>query len=252
MSKDSPALWFADSGTPFHGKEPFYFDNDTLPWVALVESQWTTIRDELQAFIATQPDQLQPYVDATMASRPNRWRTLGLMFWTLKSRGHCDQFPQTWAILKNVPGVLAASFNLLEEQTTIRPHYGNTNAIFRCHLGLRIPAPAPQCAFRVGSEVRSWEEGKLLVFCDAHEHTAWNNARAERYVLVMDVMRPEYAHRKLYVAGRVLASIYLDPVYRKVRALRTWCDGRRGRAAVFRLLRLYYAARLRLHALRPL
>lgn len=252
MSRNISSLWFADGGTPFHGNEPHYFDNATLPWSARIEAQWTTIRDELQAFVASQPDQLQPYVDATMASRPNRWRTLGLMFWTLKSRTHCAQFPRTWAILKDVPGILAASFNLLEEQTTIKPHYGNTNAIFRCHLGLRIPAPAPQCAFRVGDEVRSWEEGKLMVFCDAHEHTAWNNTRSDRYVLVMDVIRPEYAHRKMYVAARVLASIYLEPAYHRIKALRTWCDGLHARAAVFRLLRLYYAARLRLHALRSL
>lgn len=251
MSKPS-ALWFSDSGTAFHGDEPYYFDNATLPWTGLVESQWTVIRDELQAFIAGQRDQLQPYVDGAMVSRPNRWRTWGLMFWTLKSPRHCAPFPRSWAILKDVPGLLAASFNLLEEQTTIKPHFGNTNAIFRCHLGLSIPAPAPQCAFRVGDEVRSWEEGKLLVFCDAHQHTAWNNARQDRYVLVMDVMRPQYAHRKWYVASRVLASIYLEPAYRKVKALRTWCGGERARSVVFRLLHIYYAARLRLHALRPL
>jgi aspartyl/asparaginyl beta-hydroxylase (cupin superfamily) len=250
MSQDTPTLWFSDSGTPFRGQEPHYFDNATLPWTGLVESQWTIIRDELRDFIANQRDQLQPYVDGDMASRPNRWRTLGLMFWTLKSPRQCAQFPKTWSILKGVPGILAASFNLLEEQTTIKPHFGNTNAIFRCHLGLQIPAPAPQCGFRVGDEVRSWEEGKLLVFCDAHLHTAWNNSRQDRYVLVMDVMRPEFAQRKLYVASRVLSSIYFEPAYQKVKALRTFCSGPRARQAMFKLFGLYYSTRLYLHSLR--
>lgn len=250
MSESTPRLWFSDTGTSFTGTEPFFFDTATLPWVGIVESQWTTIRDELRAFVLCQPDQLRPYLDVTMASNPNRWRTFGLMFWTQKNDGNCAKFPRTCAILSGIPNLIAASFNLLEEKTTIKAHSGNTNAIFRCHLGLEIPSAAPQCAFRVGTEVRSWEPGKLMVFCDAHNHTAWNNAGADRYVLVIDVMRPEFAHRTRYVASRVLAAIYVDAAYQKIATLRTFCSSGLARMAVFKLFRLSYATRLLLHALR--
>lgn len=250
MSKNTPQLWFSDTGTIFSGADPFFFDAAALPWAGIVESQWITIRDELREFIVSRREELLPYVDVTMASRPNRWRTIGLMFWTQKESANCAKFPRTWAILSGVPNIIAASFNLLEEKTTIKPHFGNTNAIFRCHLGLEIPAPAPQCAFRVGSEVRSWEQGKLMIFCDAHEHTAWNNADADRYVLVMDVMRPEFAHRTRYVASRVLAAIYVEAAYQKIKALRTFCGSELAKLAVFRLFRLSYSTRLFLHALR--
>jgi aspartyl/asparaginyl beta-hydroxylase (cupin superfamily) len=250
MSKHPPGLWFSDSGTTFTGNDPFYFDSAALPWAGIVESQWATIRDELREFIVHQRDQLLPYVDTAMASRPNRWRTIGLMFWTQKEHANCAKFPRTWEILSAVPNIIAASFNLLEEQTTIKAHSGNTNAIFRCHLGLEIPAPAPQCAFRVGTEVRSWEAGKLMIFCDAHNHTAWNNAGADRYVLVMDVMRPEFAHRTLYVASRVLAAIYFEAAYQKMAGLRSFRGSELARLAMFHLLRLRYAARLLFYALR--
>lgn len=249
MNNLPPQLWFADTGTQFHGDEPYYFDNSKLPWTQLVEANWHTIKEELQTFISKQGDQLQPYHNSQMVNRPNRWRTLGLMFWGLREAEHCAHFPQTWQLLQQVPGLLAVSFNLLEEQTTIKPHYGNTNAIFRCHLGLQIPASAPHCGFRVGNEVRSWEEGKLLVFCDAHEHTAWNNARADRYVLVMDVIRPEFTKHKLYVASRVLASIYLDTFYQKLAPLKKFCNGPAARNLMFKLLTYYYRLRCNLHAL---
>lgn len=250
MNNTQPRLWFSDAGTVFDGNEPYFFNSADLPWAGIVESQWTIIRDELREFIVSRRAELLPYVDVTMASRPNRWRTIGLMFWTRKEQANCAKFPRTWAILSGVPNMIAASFNLLEEKTTIKAHFGNTNGIFRCHLGLEIPAPAPQCGFRVGSEVRSWEQGKLMIFCDAHEHTAWNNADADRYVLVMDVMRPEFAHRTRYVASRVLAAIYFEAAYQKMAALRTFCSTELARLAVFRLFRFAYSTRLFLHALR--
>jgi aspartyl/asparaginyl beta-hydroxylase (cupin superfamily) len=136
-----------------------------------------------------------------------------------------------------VPNICAISFNLLEPNTTIKPHNGDTNAIIRCHMGLEVPAAAPRCAFRVGSEIRSWEDGKFLMFCDAHEHTAWNNTERRRYILVVDVMRPEYVALKRRVSSRVLASISLQIYYQRFAWLKRYASGRFGKAAVTGLLR---------------
>ncbi|MGH6729441.1 MAG: aspartyl/asparaginyl beta-hydroxylase domain-containing protein, partial [Sphingomicrobium sp.] len=56
-----------------------------------------------------------------------------------------------------------------------------------CHLPLIVP---PDCGFRVGNEVRQWEEGKLLAFDDTIEHEAWNRSEADRAVLIIDVWNP--------------------------------------------------------------
>ena len=45
--------------------------------------------------------------------------------------------------------------------------------------------------FRVGNEVREWEEGKLLVFDDTIEHEAWNDSGEDRVILIFDIWRPE-------------------------------------------------------------
>lgn len=65
------------------------------------------------------------------------------------------------------------------------------SAIFRCHLGLKIPGEAPECCFTVGPESRSWEEGKVLMFCDAHRHTAVNYTDTVRFIVNFDVIRPK-------------------------------------------------------------
>jgi beta-hydroxylase len=38
--------------------------------------------------------------------------------------------------------------------------------------------------------VRSWEEGKSLVFDDSHLHEAWNDSDSYRVVLFVDLLRP--------------------------------------------------------------
>ncbi len=239
MSTNSAAPWFADQADAFRGEEPFFFDRRRYPWVADLEADWQTIQTELIDKLA-EGAHLQPYMDRNLASKPDRWRTLGLMFWMRRSVSECDRFPKTWALLSKVPNITAASFNLLEPGTTIKPHFGNTNAIMRCHLGLVIPASAPKCAFRVGDETRSWKEGELLMFCDAHVHTAWNNTEKDRYILVVDVMRPEFAESAAAVSARVLAAVNLEAMSQRHALLRKLSGNPMGKRLLMGLLGHWY------------
>jgi aspartyl/asparaginyl beta-hydroxylase (cupin superfamily) len=44
--------------------------------------------------------------------------------------------------------------------------------------------------------VRTWEEGKLLIFDDTIEHEAWNDSGEDRIVLIFDIWRPELSERE--------------------------------------------------------
>jgi aspartyl/asparaginyl beta-hydroxylase (cupin superfamily) len=232
--------WFSDNGEPFHGDEPFYFDTSAFPWVAQVEARWEEIRDELLKNLEQDERILEPYLNREMATRADSWRTLGLMFWTRRSRINCQRFPLTWSILKGIPGLTAASLNLLEPNTTIKPHVGNTNAIIRCHMGLVVPAPAPRCGFRVGTETRSWEPGKFLMFCDAHQHSAWNNTNGRRYILVVDVITPKFARSTVAISSRVLAGIYQEAIYQRQNWLKRYLGSSLAQAAVATFLRISF------------
>jgi aspartyl/asparaginyl beta-hydroxylase (cupin superfamily) len=212
-------------------------EHEEFPWVAQVEARWEEIRDELLRNLEQDERILEPYLNRQMATRPESWRTLGLMFWTMRSQTNCRRFPVTWSILKNVPGITAASFNLLEANATIKTHFGNTNAIIRCHMGLIIPAPAPRCGFRVGTEIRSWEPGKFLMFCDAHQHSAWNNTDERRYILVVDVMTPKFAKSTNAISSRVLADICQEAMYQRRAWLNRYFGSSFAQVAVSALLR---------------
>lgn len=205
-----PRPWIAYDKGGYPIDEPHVYDPSGYGWVKEIESHWTVIRDELLAVVGAEKDTLKAYPDPEKVNRPAAWKTAGLMYWTFVSDRYTERFPQTWEILKRVPALTSASLLLLEPNSTIKPHVGDTNAMLRCHLGLVIPAPAPRCGLRVRDTVLSWEEGRVFMFNDAHEHTAWNNTDQARYILSFDVIRPEFAGMERWVAASVLGNIYLD------------------------------------------
>ena len=237
-------IWFAEDGGQFNGDEPNYFDTADFPWVAEIEANWKTIHAELLALLQEEAGALSPYANREMTSRPDQWKTFGMMFWMHTMDENCRKCPKTWALLRRIPDICGASFNLLEPHTTIKPHHGDTNAIIRCHLGLEIPALAPKCGFRVGNETRSWQEGKFLMFCDAHVHTAWNNTDHRRYIMVVDIMRPEYVHRRKSVSARVLASIQMAIYYQRHAWLKRYFSGATGKRLLFGAIRATVGASL--------
>ena len=102
--------------------------------------------------------------------------------------------PRTMEALNAVPMTFMGArtpsvlFSRLQPGAHIPPHSGMLNSRLICHLPLIVP---PGCWLRVGSETRSWEEGKLLIFDDSIEHEARNTSGETRIILLFDIWRPE-------------------------------------------------------------
>ena len=94
--------------------------------------------------------------------------------------------PKTWAVLKDIPGLVNASFSILRPQTEIHPHTGFTSDVLRYHLGLEIPE---DCAITVCGKQFQWEQGKVFIFDDTQEHSAYNRSERDRVVLLFDVSK---------------------------------------------------------------
>ena len=227
MVDKNSELWFCSSGTPFPGTDPYFYKPEEFSWTRDIEEQWEVILDELQNHLDSDNTKLIPYVNKEMTSKPGQWKTMGLMFWAKKDKSNCVLFPQSMKILERIPNLTAISFNSLEPETSIKPHVGDTNAIIRCHLGLIIPDSAPRCGFRVGDETHSWENGKFLMFSDAYLHTAWNNTKCKRYILVLDILKDEYVDQLGSISRKVLTNIYTEAVYQRFDMLQKYFSGDR-------------------------
>eukprot|EP00049_Salpingoeca_infusionum_P018659 m.358214 g.358214 ORF g.358214 m.358214 type:complete len:322 (+) comp18071_c0_seq1:188-1153(+) len=198
--------------------DPYFFSLDTEVFQSKIESNWTVIRDELQRYLDKHDGSLQPFGHTHRMSKKHSWRLIALKLWSLTHPLASTEFPNTMALLnKTFSGddegrLVSVVISQMEAESDIAPHYGDTNANYRCHLGLRVPGTLPQVGFRCGDQEVSWLEGKLFAFNDAHYHRAWNGSPERRFILIIDVMRREHMSTRDHVCQYVLASFLLQRI----------------------------------------
>ncbi len=208
----------------YEGKEPPFAAPKEHPWTKDFEENYQVIYEELKAYL--KENKLIGYFIKSMVSRENSWKTIPLRTWGIEQTKNQEQFPFTYSLIKKYPQITSASFNLLEAKSKIHPHCGDTNAIYRCHLGLDIPAGWPECALRVQKETRPWENGKWLMFMDAYEHEAYNNSEKDRFIFVVDVIRDEFKNEKEKVCATVMTSLFLQKRWQKYPFLKKLSPGK--------------------------
>jgi len=182
-----------------------FYERGEFDWAPAIETQTGTIKSELEALLAAQAEQFEPYVaadaDRSGGTAPNahlagssNWSAYHLLKNGHPVEGHAEHFPATLAALDAapIPRIAGRSpmalFSLLKPGAHIRPHHGLFNFRLICHLPLIVP---PGCTLRVGNQERSWAEGELLIFDDSMEHEARNQSDQERIILLFETWRPE-------------------------------------------------------------
>jgi ornithine lipid ester-linked acyl 2-hydroxylase len=172
---------------------PCVYDNGLFPWVAAIESNWTTIRSELDRVLVRReefPNVQDITVDAKSITTDAGWKIFLLIAYGIKSEPNIALCPETWRIVQQIPGLKTAMFSVFEPGKRLPPHRGPYNGVLRLHLGLLVPEHDGNLEIRIGSEVRRWSEGSVLIFDDAYEHEAWNETDKPRVVLFVDFEKP--------------------------------------------------------------
>lgn len=201
--------WFGFGAAEEHvGDEPAYYDAEKLAWPLLIEAHWTQIRDEFAARFGDGRS-LETFFDEAMINRHGAWKTHSLYVHGLRYHKNLESFPRTDALLRQIPGLVSASFSWLDPPSEIKPHHGDSNMIVRGHLGLVVPAGLPACGLEVDGEQRGWETGRMLLFCDAYIHRAWNLSSGPRLVMIIDVMLAEHRRALTDVCSQVLGSLLI-------------------------------------------
>jgi Aspartyl/Asparaginyl beta-hydroxylase len=182
--------------------ETAFFDPTLFPWAQGVQAVWADIAEEFHALIESQNAHLLPYIQYPENVPLAQWKALnnhdGWRAAHLVQNGetierNVTNCPKTMKLLSalpqpEIPGCGPnVMFSLLAPHTHIPPHTGINNTRLVCHLPLIVPEG---CWFRVGSQTRQWEPGKLLIFDDTLEHEAMNPSDQLRVVLIFDIWHP--------------------------------------------------------------
>ncbi len=194
-----------------------FFDPAKFDWVVAVEAATVAIRAEIEQLRGAGTAGFRPYIQADPSlPRLDENPLLDSVDWSalfLCENGRKDDevirhCPRTWEAIQAAPVPWIANsptvmFSLLRAGARITPHTGTHNTRLVCHLPLIVPT---DCGFRVGNEVRQWEEGKLLIFDDTIEHEAWNNSGEDRIILIFDIWRPELTEQERQEVGALFAG----------------------------------------------
>ena len=117
--------------------------------------------------------------------------------WTelrIKSSGlgwtkYTEYFPDTMKVIADCgQEFVSIKFSSIKPGTHIRTHTGPSNERLRLHLTLIHSGGA---RIRVGTEWRTWQEGKAILFDDSWEHEVIHTGEDVRVVLIMDIWHPE-------------------------------------------------------------
>jgi beta-hydroxylase len=170
-----------------------FFETESFSWVASVEAGSKAIRAELDNLLG-HCDQIPNFQDISedqnVLTEGDRWKTFFLYAYGHQAERNCARCPETAGLLRRIPGMKTAMFSILAPKKHVPEHRGPYKGVLRYHLGLIIPTPETSCRIRVAGEVRSWQEGKSLIFDDSHLHEVWNDSDSWRVVLFVDFLRP--------------------------------------------------------------
>jgi aspartyl/asparaginyl beta-hydroxylase (cupin superfamily) len=188
----------------YESNEPVFYNTDDYEPIQFVLKNYSLIRAEADDYINRRIDISYKNPGAPNMTYPDSWKNIYFKNYSLKYRLGERFFPETFKLFKNNKQITLAGITMLAPKSKLMRHCGETNAIIRCHLGLKVPGKLPDIGFQVLDKSISWEEGKVFAFNDAFQHEAWNETNEYRYILVFDFVRPEFAHLRVWICARCL------------------------------------------------
>jgi aspartyl/asparaginyl beta-hydroxylase (cupin superfamily) len=197
-------FWFPGlTAKPWH-------DLSDAAWLKTLESSHEEIRNEFLAAIGDTAafGLYMPSVgEGGVEFDFKEWKAFYLYRLGNNFEENQSRCPRTTTMIKTSPVATEVMFTVLHGGGYTAAHCSDFNAKLTCHLGLVVP---PDCHISVASEVRTWEEGRCLIFDDTYEHEVWNNSQSFRGILLMDVWHPELTEIEIasleYLSGKLAAA----------------------------------------------
>jgi aspartyl/asparaginyl beta-hydroxylase (cupin superfamily) len=199
--------------------DPVFFDKSDFPWAADLEKSYPEIMECLAPIFENDSNYFLENPDSHLQAQRNTWRIRPFYANGIKIKKSLKKYPYLAQKLEGIPNLISACISMLEPGTKILPHNGNTNAIMRIHYPLKIPGQYPECGMWIEGHEISWKEGELSMFCNMKIHHVQNLTPYRRYILLMDVIRPEFVHLKKKVCIHVSARIATNALLNLARGL---------------------------------
>ncbi len=213
-------IWYSYKGVPYHGDCPAYYDLSSKKWFAELTNNLEKIKSLVLNYLKQEGIEIEKYFNTELVTGKENWKVSPFLFWGKRNEKNISKGKELYALFENISGLTGLSISILPPQTSVKPHYGDTDAVYRIHIPVKIASALPVCGLKVNGIEKSWEQNELLVFCDAQLHEAWNHSSETRIVLIADVLREEYLHEQKNICLNVLSLLRLQ----QITASHKWVD----------------------------
>jgi aspartyl/asparaginyl beta-hydroxylase (cupin superfamily) len=204
----------------YNGNLPNFYDPAIFEELIPLKENWMAIREEVLAYEKKMGELRDMDSHSPPENTANLWSHTYLMSYLRIFHKNRKKFPVLSSVIDQIPSCTYATISVLPPNTSILPHYGDTNGVVRTHLGLIIPAPAPTIAITVGDEQRGWEEGELLCFTIVNKHQVWNKSDKRRYIVILDFVPKPLLDRKMEICTKTLGSQSFTYLYKQFALVR--------------------------------
>ncbi len=199
----SPELFFI----PGVYRKPIYKASE-FTWATGLIEQFDSIKLELASVLNENGNEvLRPYlpqelvVDGDLQGLAGslNWSALDLYKDGILNQKIAERFPVTLSALEKIPTYgldetpFEVFFSILKPGQTIAPHFGQSNHSLNVHLPIKVPE---QCYLSVANERHQWEPGELLIFDDSYLHSAHNESKEARIVLIFSIWHPSLSAKE--------------------------------------------------------
>lgn len=202
-------LWFSSYSYSYKGNSPTFYDSNQFNWALEVEKNASQIVLEVMNYLETRTDLFCNYFNEELTENQEDWQLIFFRFWE-KHLESLDALPTFKGIFKSNSQLLSVGISKLSAYSNIKTHTGDSNAYVRCHLPIKIPDGFANCYIKVNGKSREWNQGELLMFCDAYNHSVFNHSAEDRLVLIFDVLLPQFQFRKKEILQNVKTSLWLQ------------------------------------------
>ena len=155
-----------------------FYDPSSLKWAETLVDNYRAIRAEFQnlqdaVLIETDGDEIYD----------SGWDVFGLHYDGEPMLDNCDICPVTTSLIREVPGLRSAGFDILRPESLVLEHEGDRGHL-RFSLGLIVPVGA---AVMVGDTVAPWIEGGCMIWDADEQSEAFNShEKISRISLLVD------------------------------------------------------------------
>lgn len=204
-------------GIPYKGICKAFYDVNEFEWGKYLQDNKEKIRTLTLEFLNTKGILKEEYFNRELVESKLKWELTSFLFWNKPVKQNVEIGKELFEMFQTINGLIGLSVSILPPHTVIKPHYGDTDAVCRIHIPVQIPAALPDCGLSVNNENKSWDD--IIIFCDAHLHSAWNKTDKYRVVVIADVLLPQFVNKKSTVCNNAMSLLRLQKLLGKYSAL---------------------------------